>query len=159
MTPRRRARPPLAIVAGLLAMALALPTLVVNAAAGPEGDPGAGRDAGAASSPRQTLLRYARDTWASIVAMTDPATGLPSDSLLSDGTASVQTSTTNIGAYLWSTLVADELRLISHNEAVARLDRTLTTLATMERHVAERPVLQLVRPPDRSEAHRLAALR
>ena len=39
--------------------------------------------------------------------MTDPESGLPADSLKSDGTASVQTSTTNIGAYMWSTVVAE----------------------------------------------------
>src|SRR4030095_2026972 len=42
---------------------------------------------------RETLYRYARDTWASFVAMTDPNTGLPTDSLGVDGTRSVQTST------------------------------------------------------------------
>jgi hypothetical protein len=83
---------------------------------------------------RETLYRYARDTWASFVAMTDSNSGLPADSLGVDGTRSVQTSTTNIGAYMWSTLVAEQLGLIGHSEAVARLDRTLHTLETMERH-------------------------
>ena len=83
---------------------------------------------------RQTLYRYAQDTWASFVAMTDENSGLPADSLAADGTRSVQTSTTNIGAYMWSTLVAEELDLISHGEAVARLGRTLRSLETMERH-------------------------
>lgn len=89
-----------------------------------------------ADSPnmRRTLYRYARDTWASFVAMTDPNTGLPADSLSADGARSVQTSTTNIGAYMWSTLVAERLELISHDETVQRLDRTLSTLETMERH-------------------------
>lgn len=86
--------------------------------------------------PRETLERYARDTWASFVAMTDPVTGLPADSLHLDGTRSVQTSITNIGAYLWSTLVAEALEFVSHAEAVARLDRTLHTLETMDRHAA-----------------------
>jgi hypothetical protein len=80
------------------------------------------------------LRRYARDTWASFVAMTDPNTGLPADSLHIDGTRSVQTSTTNIGAYMWSTLVAEELHIIKHREVVERLDRTLHSLETMERH-------------------------
>jgi hypothetical protein len=84
---------------------------------------------------RATLERYARDTWASFVAMTDEETGLPADSLHLDGTRSVQTSITNIGAYLWSTLVAEALGFVSHAEAVARLDRTLRTLETMDRHV------------------------
>src|SRR2546427_1056369 len=84
--------------------------------------------------PRDTLERYARDTWASFVAMTDAATGLPADSLHLDGTRSVQTSITNIGAYLWSTLVAEALGFVSHDDAVTRLDRTLRTLETMDRH-------------------------
>jgi hypothetical protein len=83
---------------------------------------------------RQTLYRYAHDTWASFVAMTDPDTGLPADSLAVDGTRSVQTSTTNIGAYMWSTLVADRLDIIRHSEAVERLGKTLHTLEAMERH-------------------------
>jgi hypothetical protein len=83
---------------------------------------------------RDTLLRYARDTWASLVSMTDPVSGLPADSLSADGIASVKTSITNIGACLWSTLVADRLGIISHAKAVSRLKRTLTTLARMERH-------------------------
>jgi len=83
---------------------------------------------------RETLERYARDTWASFVAMTDDKTGLPADSLHIDGTRSMQTSTTNIGAYLWSTLVAEELGFISYDKAVERLDKTLSTLEKMERH-------------------------
>jgi hypothetical protein len=83
---------------------------------------------------RGTLERYARDTWASFVAMTDEKTGLPADSLHIDGTRSVQTSITNIGAYMWSTLVAEALRFVSHDDAVARLDRTLRTLEVLERH-------------------------
>ena len=44
------------------------------------------------------LSRYARDTWASFTAMTDDKSGLPADVLNADGSRSVQTSTTNIGA-------------------------------------------------------------
>ena len=56
----------------------------------------------AAGGDSATLERYARDTWASFVAMTDPDSGLPADSLSASGERSVQTSTTNIGAYMWS---------------------------------------------------------
>src|SRR5919205_2703942 len=66
--------------------------------------------------------------------MTDPQSGLPADSLSADGTTSVQTSTTNIGAYMWSALVAERLGFISHAETVARLSRTIGTLERMERH-------------------------
>jgi Putative glucoamylase/Protein of unknown function (DUF3131) len=82
---------------------------------------------------RATLLRYASDTWASFVAMTDEETGLPADRLHLDGTRSVQTTITNIGAAMWSTLVAEQLGYLSHGDTVDRLDRTLRTLETMER--------------------------
>jgi hypothetical protein len=88
----------------------------------------------AAGDDRATLERYARDTWASFVAMTDPDSGLPADSLSADGQRSVQTSTTNIGAYMWSTLVARELGIIDRAEALARLEKTIGTLGQMERH-------------------------
>jgi hypothetical protein len=80
------------------------------------------------------LQRYARDTWASFAAMTDPASGLPADVLNGDGTTSVQTSTTNIGAYMWSALVAERLGIIRHDELVARLSKTVGTLKGMERY-------------------------
>jgi hypothetical protein len=86
------------------------------------------------AAQRETLLGYAEGTWASFVAMTDAETGLPADSLAADGTPSIQTSTTNIGAYMWSTVVAERLGLIEHAEAVARLETTLASLETMERH-------------------------
>ena len=87
-----------------------------------------------AASPHDILQRYARDTWASFVAMTDEQSGLPADSLDADGTRSVQTSTTNIAAYMWSTVVAEKLGLITHAEAVARLSTTIGTLERMERY-------------------------
>src|SRR5215210_7609737 len=81
-----------------------------------------------------TLERYARDTWASFAAMTDERSGLPADVLEGDGSRSVQTSTTNIGAYLWSAVAAEKLGILSHRELVRRADRTLSTLEGMERH-------------------------
>jgi hypothetical protein len=89
----------------------------------------------AAASDRE-LERYAKDTWASFVAMTDEETGLPSDILEADGTRSVQTSTTNIGAYMWSAVVAEELGIIRRRELVDRLRVTVGTLEQMERHEA-----------------------
>ncbi len=87
-----------------------------------------------ASASGGPLERYAADTWRSFDAMTAPQSGLPADSLASDGTRSVQTSTTNIGAYMWSTLVARELGIVDRREAVARLSRTIASLERMERH-------------------------
>jgi Putative glucoamylase/Protein of unknown function (DUF3131) len=86
-----------------------------------------------ADRSRGVLDRYARDTWASFVAMTDARSGLPADSLNADGTTSVQTSTTNIGAYMWSAVAAERLRIISHRDLVARLSRTIASLEDMER--------------------------
>ena len=82
----------------------------------------------------QQLREYASATWASFVAMTDETSGLPADRLEADGTRSVQTSTTNIGAYMWSALVAERLGIITPAETVQRLSRTIGTLEHMERH-------------------------
>jgi hypothetical protein len=90
--------------------------------------------AGAAGTAPGPLDRYAADTWRSFEAMTDRESGLPADSLGADGSSSVQTSTTNIGAYMWSALVARELGIISRRETVDRLSRTIGTLERMERH-------------------------
>jgi hypothetical protein len=81
--------------------------------------------ASARDSNQHDLRDYARGTWASFVAMTDDRTGLPADTLKNDGARSVQTSTTNIGAYLWSAVVAQRLGLISRRELVRRVSRTL----------------------------------
>ncbi len=86
------------------------------------------------ASANDDLRDYARSTWASLAAMTDPQSGLPADSLNSDGTTSVQTSTTNIGAYMWSAVAANRLGIISDRELVARLSKTVTTLEHMERY-------------------------
>ena len=90
--------------------------------------------AASAADGDATLERYARDTWASFVAMTDSKSGLPADVLQGDGGRSVQTSTTNIGAYLWSAVAAEKLGVISREELEQRASQTLTTLEGMERH-------------------------
>ena len=65
--------------------------------------------------------------------MTDENSGLPADVLNADGSKSVQTSTTNIGAYMWSAVAAERLGIIRKKELVERLSKTLTTLERMER--------------------------
>ena len=50
--------------------------------------------------------------------MTDERSGLPADILNADGTTSVQTSTTNIGAYMWSAVAAERLGFINERELV-----------------------------------------
>jgi hypothetical protein len=86
---------------------------------------------------RGRLVGWARDTWHSLVAMTDPGTGLPADNIpasLAASDRSGYTSPTNIGGYLWSTVVARELGLISSGECVRRCDRTLRTVAKLAHH-------------------------
>src|SRR3954452_11441924 len=78
----------------------------------------------AAVDDRATLERYAGATWASLAAMTEDS-GLPTDVLSADGTRATQTSTTNIGAYMWSAVAAERLGIIGHYELVTRLGRTL----------------------------------
>ena len=83
---------------------------------------------------RAALERYAKATWSSFVAMTDEASGLPTDILNADGSRVPQTSNTNIGAYMWSAVAAEELGYIGRRELVSRVERTLGTLERMERH-------------------------
>jgi hypothetical protein len=88
----------------------------------------------AAAHQRGPLQHYAEGTWRSFAAMTDERSGLPPDALNTDGTTSVQTSTTNIGAYMWSAVAAERLGIIGHRELVQRMRRTISTLEGMERH-------------------------
>jgi hypothetical protein len=113
-------------VVPILAAALLTGLLAPSAPAGP---------AAAPATPAGALERYAQDTWASFVAMTDEQSGLPPDKLFADGGRSVETSTTNIGAYMWSTLVAERLGIVGHAEVVTRLLKTIATLERMERHL------------------------
>ena len=46
----------------------------------------------------------------------------------------MQTSPTNIAAYLWSTLAASRLNLIGPEECRSRVAQTLSSLEKMERH-------------------------
>jgi RTX calcium-binding nonapeptide repeat (4 copies)/Putative glucoamylase/Protein of unknown function (DUF3131) len=89
---------------------------------------------GSAAAHDRTLERYAAGTWASFVAMTDEQSGLPADRLEDDGTRSVQTSTTNVGAYMWSAVAAERLGLIGRRELTSRLEQTIGTLERLERH-------------------------
>ncbi|MFG1956844.1 glucoamylase family protein [Nonomuraea sp. NPDC049028] len=87
-----------------------------------------------ASSGNSTLFQYAKDTWRSMAAMVDPATGIPSDKVTGDlKTRAKVTSPTNIGTYLWSTLVARDLRVIASGEATARVGKVLDALERMDR--------------------------
>jgi Putative glucoamylase/Protein of unknown function (DUF3131) len=110
--------------------AAATPASGVAAAASPA-------SRGAGGIDRGTIQRWARDTWASMVAMTDARTGLPADNIsgpLKSPTRSGYTSPTNIGGYLWSTVTARDLGIISKEECRKRLAQTLSTLKTMKHH-------------------------
>lgn len=92
-----------------------------------------------AAAPTTQLDQWAADTWRSFTAMVEPETGLPSDNIdgsLSPTTRSRYTSPTNIGSYIWSTIVARKLHLIGKQEEVDRIRATLISLAQMERHPA-----------------------
>ena len=58
---------------------------------------------------------------------------------------------------MWSAVAARRLGFISRRELVARLSRTLDDARAHGALRGHGPVLQLVRPPHRREAHRLAA--
>src|SRR5918995_208096 len=94
----------------------------------PAGQAAAKTGGGGGGHGDRQLREYAATTWASFVAMTDERSGLPADILEADGTRSVQTSTTNIGAYMWSAVAARELDIISTTQLIQRLRRTLRTL-------------------------------
>ncbi len=90
----------------------------------------------AGDGPDGVLPGYLEDTWRSFVAMTGES-GLPSDNIggdLDPETRSGYTSPTNIGAYLWSTVVARDTGLIDRREARQRLRTTVDTVAGLERH-------------------------
>jgi len=123
---------------------VAASALVFGLAAGP-----AHARSTAVSDP--LLEATARDTWSSLVAMTDERTGLTADGIAGDlahDSRSGYTSTTNVGGYLWSTIAARDLGIITPGEASERLAATLGTLETMPRHAASGMFWNWYRPVD-----------
>ncbi|WP_152362444.1 glucoamylase family protein [Microlunatus speluncae] len=99
--------------------------------------PGAEDEAAAEERLGLRFHRWAADTWRSLAAMTDEHTGLTADNIdgdLDPASRSGYTSPTNIGGYLWSTVVADRLGLIGGRERATRIDRTLRTLSRLVHH-------------------------
>jgi hypothetical protein len=118
----------------LLALVLVLGTATAASAGGP--DP---------------LRAYAKDTWKSLVAMTDPHTGLVADNIPGDlKSGSTYTSPTNIGGYMWSAVVARDLGIISSREATARVSQTLDTLGKLKHHTASGMFYNWYAPADGS---------
>jgi hypothetical protein len=112
-------------------------TAVVATATAASLVPAASAAESAAPADRRVLQEYANDTWASFEAMVNPTSGLPADNIdgeLNPATRSAYTSPTNIGGYLWSTVVARDLRIIDRREAYQRMSQTLGTVAQLDRH-------------------------
>lgn len=94
-------------------------------------------DTGRPGRHDEQLLTWARDTWASLEAMTDQNTGLVADNIDGDlASRSGYTSPTNIGGLLWSAIVARDLGIINPGHCRNLIARTLRTLERMERHDA-----------------------
>jgi hypothetical protein len=88
---------------------------------------------------RAFLTRVAADTWRGLSAFTDRESGLPIDHVRFHGgvePANAEigdyTTVSSIGLKLASIVAAQELGLLSHEEAVARLRRVLATLERLE---------------------------
>lgn len=109
------------------------------ASASPQGGPAVTGGGGHPRFSERTARRWARDTWCSLEAMTDPDTGLPADNIperLAPQDRSGYTSPTNIGGLMWSAVVARELGVISARDCERLLRRTLGTLRDIEHHEA-----------------------
>ena len=123
-----------------LAVAAALPATTAQAA--PRGVP---------SGDRALVRRWAADTWASLVAMTDADTGLVSDNIGGALTgAAAYTSPTNLGGYLWSALVARDLGIVNARECSRRIKQSLDTLAGLDHHTASGMYFNWYDPSDGS---------
>ena len=107
--------------------------LVLPATAG-AGVPDAATDVG--PRERDELLRYAADTWHSLASMTGDS-GLPADRLLRDASGrwapAIHTSPSDIAAYLWSVVAAEDLHLLDRREAGRRLGRALDAVVLLAR--------------------------
>jgi len=82
-----------------------------------------------------TLDEYAMDTWASLVAMHPSDYLLVADGMDEDGTPSQYTSPTNIASYIWSTIAARDLSLITDAEAYDRVAHELMAIQSLPRHL------------------------
>lgn len=93
-----------------------------------------------AGTDEQFLRRLAKDTWRGLDALSDREHGLPLDTVRfgapsidpADARIGDYTSTTNIGLDLIATVAAHELDLLTREEALRRLERTVATLERLE---------------------------
>jgi hypothetical protein len=112
-----------------------IPVVLILSILGPLSPLGVGTSYGFEPADRILLESYARDTWKSLDAMASGGV-LPSDALCRAGgewTSAGYTSPTDIAAYLWSTLAAERLGLITREDAGRRLARTLEAVGRLER--------------------------
>ncbi|MEV0776228.1 glucoamylase family protein [Streptomyces sp. NPDC050433] len=121
--------------AGTGATALSLGAFATPAVSAPAS--AASRARAAHASDTSELLRWFRDTYHSIEAMTTDI-GLAADKINLDAPGgpvpSQNTSPTNIGCGLWSTVAAAGLGVIDEDTMHRRLDRALTAVEKLERH-------------------------
>ena len=93
------------------------------------------------TSDHEFLERLARDTWRGVAALTDRENGLPVDHVelskplaLADSRVGDYTNITNVGLHLIGVVAANELGLVTAEEAKTRLGRVLDTLEHLETH-------------------------
>jgi Putative glucoamylase/Protein of unknown function (DUF3131) len=124
-----------AIMVAGLTLAAPAPASAGAAASAAGAAAGAAGAGGAALSPQQRseLYRIARSTWKFYGADVAPATHLPMDNLGPGATRGAYTSAANIGVYLWAVVAADDLRLISAQQARLLITATLTTVRGLKR--------------------------
>ncbi len=78
---------------------------------------------------RDYLMDVYKDTWRYISTFVEPSTGLPYDS----DARQPATSISNVGLYLAATVIAYKTNLITKEEALARINPVLDSLAKMEK--------------------------
>ncbi len=88
---------------------------------------------GLTTSQRQVLYGIARDTWNFYKTDVDPVTHLPLDNIGPNGLRGTYTSAANIGVYLWAVVAANDLGLITADEASSEISATLTEVSTLKR--------------------------
>lgn len=99
--------------------------------------PAAARASASRSGDVESVLRgWFADTYRSLEAMVSPESGLPADNIAFGAGSPAQsenTSSTNIGCWLWSTVAAAGLGVIDQSEMHRRLSRAVGTIERMRR--------------------------
>src|SRR5438105_10465542 len=132
------------LLTALVVVTVAAPTQAQTAPTVSGGDQGALQSATQSLTPERlsALEAIARDSWhfydyssPTHNADIDPNTGLPRDNIGFYGAPAQgnYTSPTNIGVYLWSIIAAQDMGLINRPEALARLNKTITTVERLRK--------------------------